>query len=237
MISCIVSCMNRENNLVNSLNSWIDSHDSINDIVVVDWSSEKKLIDNIKIKKFVEEEKITLIRVVEEKYFSLSKSYNIAYKYTNPKNNILLKLDSDYKLINPSWIDRLYIKNNLLNNYFICGDWRFGLSLTGFLLVNKKNFCFYNENLSGWGFDDRDLYSRISNANMPIIFFNILDYIEHIEHSDQDRVNNYEIKDKEKTLKENIKISKETKEIFLSEYETISSFNYYKEIRRLKNNE
>jgi hypothetical protein len=234
MISCIISCMNRQNNLLSSLNSWVESHPLIKDIVVVDWSSEKKLIENNVIKKLVDEEKITLVRVIEEKYFSLSKSYNIAYKYTNSQNSILLKLDSDYQLTNPSWIDRIYIRNNLLNNYFICGDWRFGLSLTGFLLVNKKDFCFYNENLSGWGFDDRDLYSRISNKVMPIIFFNILDYIKHIEHNDEDRTNNYEIKDKEKSLKQNIEISKETKEILLSEYETINSSNFYKEIRRLK---
>ena len=59
-VSLVSSCMSRNENLYNSLRSWIP-HNSINEIVIVDWNSNEPIYD------FISEnfnmEKIKIIKV------------------------------------------------------------------------------------------------------------------------------------------------------------------------------
>lgn len=209
MMTIIFSCMNRNENLIRSIESWVDSHNFIKEIIVVDWSSKKPLIENDYLKKLVIEKKIKIIRVDNEKYFSLAKSYNLAA--SNASSKIILKLDADYVLKDRRWMDHIQnqvlgiegISNNgKLSEYFIRGDHMFSLCYTGFLLINKENFLMYNENMEGYGHDDIELYERTKKqfVNLKeIIFFNIKDYIYHISHSDEERGENYKNKDIKKT--------------------------------------
>lgn len=219
MISAIFSCMNRTENLSTALDSWVNSHHSINDIVVVDWSSKKPIYENSLIRRLVDERKVKVIRVEKEKYFSLPKSYNLAFRYTSKVNKILLKLDADYVLKDSRWLDHICsqingdegISNNgKLSDYFIVGSHMFSKSYTGFILLNKENFVQYNENMQGYGYDDLEMYIRMKSAysNLAeIVFFNIKDYIYHIPHSDEERVANYENKNLKETNLQNMKIS------------------------------
>lgn len=228
-----MSCMNRSKNLLESLASWVDSHKYINDIIIIDWSSSIPLFEHKIIKEYLHNQKITLIRVEGEDFYSISKSLNLAAQ--NAKNNILLKLDADYKSIKSSWIDNLYIneKNKLGSKYFIHGQWEFSKSLNGFLLVNKSNFLFYNENMSGWGYEDTDAYNRIAESGIrPIIFFNIKDYIKHLDHPENDRVINYKTKDRKISADQNKSIA--NKPFELSKFETISEDMGYKILRQMK---
>lgn len=216
MISLIFSCMNRLENLRVSLDSWVDGHPAIGDIVVVDWSSERPIYDDDRIRSLCLNGKIKVVRVEGEKYFSLAKSYNLAYSNTNPKNRVLLKLDADYKLVDARWLNHVHdqmlgiegISNaERLSDYFIVGSHMFSRSYTGFVLINKKHFVFYNENMEGYGHDDIEMYSR-AKFKFPelreIIFFNIKDYVFHIPHSDDERVANYAEKDMKKTSLKNM---------------------------------
>lgn len=233
MISLVYACMNRENNLIESISSWIEEP-YISEFIIVDWSSTIPLIENNYIKNLVYEKKIKLIRVDGEKVFSLSKAYNLAFSIASHK--IILKCDTDYKNINSSWMKHLVFDNNQLNNYFITGDYLFSKSLTGFLLINKSDFVGYNENFEGWGYDDIDLYNRIQKNNIKlkqIIFFNIKDYIHHIPHSEQSRTENYAIKNKLESLGNNK--NKSNSHFCLSKYRTILSINYYQILERIKN--
>lgn len=232
MISVVYSCMNREQNLIESIESWI-SVPNITEFIVVDWSSSSPLIHNNQIKQLSQNINLKILRVNKEKFFSLPRSYNLGISYVS--NNIILKLDSDYKNINHSWMNHLVITDtNELKNFFIVGDWLFAKSLNGFMLVNKKDFKMYNENLSGWGYDDNDLYNRIVASNKylrKVIFFDITKYIYHIPHSEDDRTSNYEIKDKLVSLKNNHNIANNKFEI--AKYETIYEEYNYVELERI----
>lgn len=194
-ISLVVACMDRLDNLLISLESWLEVGD-ITEYIVVDYSSKIPLIRNPVIKTWAKEKKITLIRVEGEKYFNLSKAYNLALDFTT--NNNIIKIDADYKNINSSWIKHALISQETPTNTFIHGHWDYSKNLCGFFFVNKFYLKYYNENLEGWGFEDTDLYNRIRrNVNVnEIIWFNINDYIQHLDHPESARTKNYKTKSK-----------------------------------------
>jgi hypothetical protein len=250
--------MNRSDKLEEMLPSWTKI-EKIKDFVIVDWSSKEPIINNDVIKEQIDKYKnIKIIRVEDEKYFNRCLAWNLAFKYTNPENKILLKLDVDYVNINHSWLDCLKLKNNELFDYFITGCYEFYPNSLGFLLVNKKNFGKgYNENaLSLWGFEDIDLIRRIEkNPNISeisqyrewynlqrIIFFNISQYIYHIPHTDQARLENlagYDFIKKNKIDKwelalKNDKILKSKLDWIPAEYKILEeSLQHYTKVKRI----
>lgn len=208
--------MNREKALEKMLPTWTKVN-QIKDFVIVDWSSDKPIINNRIVQEQISKYKnIKIIRVESQKYFYRCFAWNLAFKNTNNENNILLKLDVDYMNINEEWLDCLSITNDgrkSLHQYFITGSSQFYPYSLGFLLVNKKDFGKgYNENLEAvWGFEDLDLIQRIKKNNSlyddrdyadngkgyldwigieRIIFFNINKYIYHIPHTNEDRIKN-----------------------------------------------
>jgi hypothetical protein len=197
-ISLIVACMDREENLIQSIESWL-SVKQIKEFIIIDYSSKKPIKENPYFEKLPSNVKI--FRVENEKYFNLAKAYNLATDLA--ENKILLKIDGDYKNINSSWLSSIVLNNyHELDNYFIRGSWTFSNSLSGFLLINKKDFLGYREDLIGWGYEEIDLYYRIKTYKIDIreiIWFDIKNNIEHIEHEESLRVVNYLEKDKEKT--------------------------------------
>lgn len=231
MISAVYACMDREANLIQSIKSWIDVPE-ITEFIVVDWSSSKPLISNPTILEWTQSRNLKIYRVNDQKYFSLPKAYNLAVSKTT--NKIILKLDSDYKNLNSSWMKYLLITDKQeLQNFYIIGEWLFGRSLSGFLLVNKKDFVMYNENFKGWGFDDYDIYTRIAKTHKfltGIIFFNIMDYIYHIPHSDFERTMNYEIKNQEYSNQTNSELSKIATTFEPTQYQIISEKHNYTEL-------
>jgi hypothetical protein len=209
MISAIISSMDRTERLIKMLPTWAEI-EKIKDIVVVDWSSKTPVIEDEEIKNILTKyNKIKIIRVENQDYFHLPKSYNLGYLFTDKSNKILLKLDADYVSINSAWIDCLRIDENqlILKKYFICGLFRFCKSSSGFLLINKKDFenaKGYNQNLApAWGFDDQDIQERIMKLYEPndskflfhkIFFWNFQHFIYHIPHDNEFRYKNYPIK-------------------------------------------
>ena len=214
MISAIFSCMNREYNLAKGLPSWL-KYEEIGDIVIVDWSSKTPLLDNEFLCGLMDNDpRIKLVRVSGEKVFNLAKSYNLAFKFTDPENKILLKLDCDYLSLNRGWADNLELKGGELNKFFVTGI-EHGTSphFCGLMLINKKDFLGYNENFQGWGYDDNDLYKRLQGrvdqrtfGGTPVHVrppTQVYDYVHHFPHGDDLRVENYEIKDREESHRYN----------------------------------
>tara|TARA_B100000287_G_C20554032_1_gene749673 strand:+ start:245 stop:967 length:723 start_codon:yes stop_codon:yes gene_type:complete len=195
--------MNREKNLEKALPSWTD-YDEINEIIIVDWSSKKPLKDNSIIQELANNSpKIKIARVNNEPYFSLPKSYNLAASLISPANKIFLKLDCDFQSISNEWIKQLKFKNGELDGYCLRGhEGHEGVepALSGILLINKKDFPKYNENLIGWGHDDFNLYARITTNRKP--FPNIEKYVHHLPHTNEERTENYPIEDKSMTPNE-----------------------------------
>jgi hypothetical protein len=222
MISAIFSCMNRRENLESSLLSWVGRHPLVDDIVVVDWSSSPPLTEHPCFIRLSEKGLIKIVRVEGEKYYSVARSCNLAFRHTNPKNKILLKLDCDLVLKNESWLDRVVIgEDGSLERYCITGHHFFSKSLTGLALFNKEHFVWYNENIEDYGYEDMDMYRRMVSRNgiVEIIFFNVQDYIHHIPHSDEKRSIHYKNKDIYATNLRNMRAPPDFK---VSEYETLS---------------
>ena len=226
------------------MESWVGSHPVIGDIVVVDWSSDRPIHQDARVKRLCDEGKIKIVRVEGEKHFSLSRSYNLAYHNSDPLNRVLLKLDADYKLVDPRWMnhvrDQLIGEEGISNDgrllgYYIVGSHLFSRNYTGFLLVNKNNFLLYNENMEGYGHDDIELYDRTRSrfpALKEVVFFNIKDYIFHIPHSDDARVANYANKDMLGTSMRNMGVSPD---FDVSRYNTLLSEGNVLVVERIKN--
>jgi len=237
-ISVIVTCMDRESHLLISLKSWLDL-DIVDDVIIVDWCSKSKLYNNYEFKKILKNKKLTLLEVVDQKYFSLSKSLNLATDFC--KNEVILKVDADYICLDESWLYDLNIKNKLLKesyDYMIHGSWQFNKELSGLCLFNKSNFPFYREELKGWGWEDIDMYRRMKDKTeklIEIIFFNVEKYVSHIPHPNTIRTNNYQEKNPSKSNRRNIDFCYNGKEfvhhdLMRQTYNVVLEKNNYKKI-------
>ena len=226
MISLVVSCMNRTNNLCHTLESWIDQSKLITDILLIDWSSNPSLKSNSFISDLINRQKINIVEVIDEPFFSVPKASNLAFNKINTTNEYLIKIDSDYQLLDPYFINNKVLD---INNSFLRGPNK--SHYTGFLAIEKKNFLYYNENFVGWGYEDLDLYSRLKNNIQEIMFTDIEKYIYHIPHPDSDSVANYSIKNKARSEKNNRLLASES--FTISKYETIYKTDCYERVKRI----
>lgn len=188
--------MNRTDRIVSCLSSWLN-FDNINDIVLVDWSSKKNILEDQTVNDCIKNNSIiNLIRIDNEKYFSQSKAYNVAIK--NTINDNVLKIDIDHILTSnklPQMLGRLTPK--LTTNFYCCEH--VTLEHWGICFFQKNAFYqigMYNEKLTGWGYDDQDFYYRLSKIRKKNIIRNIPYLVYHNPHGDNLRVENYEIKNK-----------------------------------------
>jgi len=242
MISCIIALKNRTDRLEQMLPTWTKIS-SIKDFVIVDWASDEPIINNDVVKKQMELYNIKVIRVEDEKYYYRCLALNLAYKHTDSKNKILLKLDVDYVNKDESWLNYQKIENGELINYFITGCATFYGNSMGFLFINKKHFGQgYNENLKPiWGYEDEDLYDRALQQKIEVktwwqefkslqrvIFFDIERYMYHIPHDDELRFIHCDGQNSE-NFRQNILISKRQNTWQPKKYECLyESKNYIK---------
>tara|TARA_R110002020_G_scaffold35242_3_gene106512 strand:- start:2562 stop:3323 length:762 start_codon:yes stop_codon:yes gene_type:complete len=199
-ISIFTACKDREDNLFLSLESWVQCSD-IEEIIVVDWNSKKKLrYDHPRVK---------IARVDDEKW-SQTKSFNLSSRLCSKKN--ICKLDADYILEKD-----FFNFHPLDKNKFYCGNWELARTenekhLNGFLYVDRKSFMKvngYNERLIKYGFDDTDIMNRLLSLKMEILDIN-LDKIKHTQHSNKSRTKPYGQKESvEKSIEHNEKFCEE----------------------------
>jgi predicted glycosyltransferase involved in capsule biosynthesis len=195
-ISIAISVMNRTDRIISCLASWLN-FPNINDIVIVDWSSKKPILEDPTINSFIKNTSIIrTIRVDNEEYFSLPKSYNLAIDNTFNPN--ILKIDIDHILYSkkfPELLEQLIPK--LSTNFYCCEH--VTVEHWGICFFDKTAFYeigMYNERLSGWGYDDQDLYDRLCKIRKKNIMKNIPNLVYHNPHGDDLRVANYQVKDK-----------------------------------------
>jgi hypothetical protein len=196
-VSLICAVKNRKEQLLFAIRSWI-LFKEIEEIIIVDWSSDESIDDIANI-----DPRIKIIKVPGEKYFHLSKAYNIAIR--SCKNRIILKMDTDY-ILNPYY--------NFFNIYrinrgeFLTGSWSdkyldhnigFFEYLNGFIYAYKSDLLDiegYNENFEGYGYDDSDLYSRLEESGCRRLYLNHnCAAIFHTPHANSKRFENYKCSD------------------------------------------
>lgn len=240
-LSLVFPVMNRTEILLQTVPTWLKSK-QFNELIIVDWSSTPSLIDNDSILSLIaQDSRIRIIRVQNEDFF-LTPSYSLNLGITKAKNDNILKLDIDYQLVTDDFFDHLHKIINYLDRYFFIADGDYcDISLTGFVFFHRSHFLKlngYNENFRGWGFEDLDLYDRMSKIVQQTKIKNIEKFIHHLPHDNKLRQLNHldpqlETKDSEKINRARSVIFPQTK---ISDYKTISISDWYEVFERIDQN-
>jgi len=191
-VSLVVAVRNRTENLIKCFPSWFDV-DMIGEYIIVDFSSDESLLDNPIVSSWSDSHGVKIIRVDDEPQFNLGKAYNLAFDYASYDN--VLKIDADYINLDPSWIKQ-YVIRQPSSKYFVHGHFDFGFHLSGLCLIRKHVFSTYREDLSGYGYDEVDMYQRCKDSGAkPILFFDASKYVKHLGHTTKSRSSDYNSKD------------------------------------------
>lgn len=203
--------MNRTDRIFRCLSSW-HKFDLIDEIILVDWDSKPSILENKQVADFFQNTpKVKVKHITDQKFFSLSKSYNAGIKET--KNSKVLKIDIDYVLKGEAFLK--YLETLDLTNQFYttnsqihkAQNWDY--PFFGLCYFNKDHFLNcngYDESFEGWGYEDTDLYFRLEKYAKRIIMPKGYErLIHHIPHMDYLRTANYQIKNKKLSLGINYK--------------------------------
>lgn len=189
-VSLVTCCMNRNENLVKALPSWIACKD-INEIIIVDWSSNEPVREYLASHQFTDP-RIKVIRVDNQPRWILSYAFNVGFRAAS--YNKILKTDADI-IIYPEF----FTKNKLRENTFIAGDWRIAEKgqehINGFFFVYREklqNIKAFNEYITTYGWDDDDIYSRMVDSGLARKHVDVKT-IYHIPHDDALRIGNLAI--------------------------------------------
>jgi hypothetical protein len=177
--SVFTACMNRNENLVRALPSWL-AHDEIGEVVIVDWSSKTEVADSI---ANVLDERVKVIRVSGELHWVYTLPFNLAAKHTSKQ--YLLRLDSDVVLR-----EDFFRAHQFDYAKYMRGNPEEDKGLTGMLYVHRDHFFAvngYNEFLRSYGWEDIDLFGRLeAERGLRHNFFSS-GTAYHIPHSDEER--------------------------------------------------
>lgn len=177
-ISIIIAIKNRVEHFEQSLQTWL-SHSQVNEIVVVDWSSDEPISPIIK--KY-QDGRIRLVEVKGQSKWNLAMAYNLAARFTSFDK--ILKIDADIELL-----QGFFEEHKLTKNHFFTGSWEKSRNenethLNGSVFLFRNDFFKvngYSEYISTYGWDDSDLYIRLEKMGMKRLIFNF-DSLHHIEH-------------------------------------------------------
>jgi glycosyltransferase involved in cell wall biosynthesis len=229
-ISLVVAVRNRTDNLIKCFPSWFNI-DLINEYIIIDFSSDESLLENPTISSWVDTYGVKVVRVEGETQFNLGKAYNLAFDYAT--NNNVLKIDADYINLDSSWLKQFAIRQPE-SKYFIHGHFDFGFHLSGLCFMRKHIFKKYREDLSGYGYDEVDMYQRCQDAGAkPILFFDASKYVKHLGHTTNSRSSDYNSKDIEQSELFNRELCQKhsTKKPLRNEYSVHNNIVVYEQQR------
>ncbi|MBL3527812.1 MAG: glycosyltransferase [gamma proteobacterium endosymbiont of Lamellibrachia anaximandri] len=184
-VSLVTCCMNRNDNLIKALPSWIACPE-LNEIIIVDWSSTIPVYDYIRAHGF-DDSRIKVIRVDDQPRWILSYAFNIGFRAA--RFDKILKTDADIILHK-----EFFHKNTLSDYVFISGDWRIAEKgqehINGFFYITRKNLMRvkgFNEYITTYGWDDDDIYNRLQASGTKRVHVDV-STIYHIPHDDAQRI-------------------------------------------------
>jgi len=183
-ISIVTACMNREENLLKVMPSWLNSH--ADEIVIVDWSCSNPLHKTLK-SEGIDDERIVVYRVDEEDRWVLTHAYNVGLKRAS--NGKILKLDNDHSITGD-----FFEKNTLSDFDTRLGSWRLAKSedqayINGAFLIRSEALAsvgYFNETITTYGWDDSYLHESLF-ANGAKIGHLCPESIRHIEQEEESR--------------------------------------------------
>lgn len=161
-ISIVSVSMDKHENIIASLHSWLDQKQSFHfdEIIIVDWCSKQDLLSMIPsyLKNHPNYNKLKIYTVRGCDKWVLTWAFNFAFSLATC--DIVLKLDADVILFN-DFLEKSNI-NRLDETNFISGDWTLPKqTLLGSFIIYRKNLVPYNEMIQSYGCGDNDLYERL----------------------------------------------------------------------------
>jgi hypothetical protein len=197
-ISVVTCCMNRNENLIKALPSWLVNAE-ISEVLIVDWSSKVPVADDLQ-RAGITDPRIRILRVDNEPRWVLTYAFNAGFRAA--ACDTILKLDADIVLS-----DGFFRQNQIADGTFIAGNWRTATDdqahINGFFFVSRQalhDVAGFNEHIISYGWDDEDIYERLTLAGYrrkdvaP-------DTIFHLEHSDEQRTGGSAVVDGPPTLR------------------------------------
>lgn len=184
-VSLVSCCKNRNGNLVKAIRSWLP-HDTISEIVLVDWSSTEKVAESLAAAG-ISDPRIRILRVEGESRWILSHAFNAGFRAASCRH--ILKADADIVLA-----PDVFQLNPMPEDGFVAGNWRTadtGQSyVNGFFLAPRSALAAvggFNEHIRSYGWDDDDLYDRLVLSR-----FRRIDVapgtVTHLDHDDDQRI-------------------------------------------------
>jgi glycosyltransferase involved in cell wall biosynthesis len=184
-VSLVTCARNRSENLVRALPSWLACPEIL-EIIIVDWTSDIPVADYLK-DNGIDDPKIKIVRVEGEDRWILSYAFNIGFQVA--RFDKIIKVDADIVL------SKEFFQNvELSDSTYIAGDWRLAEKgqefINGFFYVSRKNLLAingFNEQITTYGWDDDDLYTRLSESGLKRISISS-EHIHHLPHDDVARM-------------------------------------------------
>lgn len=181
-ISLVTCSMNRTENLLRSLPSWI-ANDEIDEIVVVDWSSTEP-VRAVLAAAGISEPRLRVVRVDGASRWILSYAFNAGFRVA--RFDTILKVDADI-VLSADVLTRNALPDR---NSFVAGNWRMGEAAeNGFFLAPKAALARvsgFSEFITTYGWDDDDLYDRLQAEGLTRHDV-APNTIAHLPHDDEER--------------------------------------------------
>ena len=178
--------MNREDNLIQCLPTWLDS--GAETIHILDWNSNIDLEQLIR-SKFGSLENAKFLRVDNNKPWILTHAFNIVL--SSLKTDFIAKFDSDHKCKNKIFEELKLEKGNFYRFNFLDNmPGTNGAFISCKDILEKANF--FDERIVTYGWDESDLFERIQNFTNSIKFLDP-SYISHLPHTKQKRIESQNI--------------------------------------------
>ena len=159
-ISLVTCSMNRTENLILALPSWL-ANPEITEILIVDWSSRSP-VERELIQAGISDPRIRIVRVDDEARWILSYAFNVGFRAAACET--ILKVDADI-VLSPDF----FKKNRVTEGSFIAGNWRTATDdqahVNGFFFISRKALAAvggFNEHITTYGWDDDDIFDRLT---------------------------------------------------------------------------
>ena len=184
-ISLVTCAMNRSENLLRALPSWL-AQAEIAEIVIVDWSSDIP-VAGVLISAGIADRRIRILRVEGEPRWVLTYAFNLGFRAA--RFDTILKVDADITLSAD-----FFRRNPMAPGVMIAGNWREATPdqphVNGFFYLEQSALAKvggFNEHITTYGWDDEELYTRLAVAGVRRV--NVASgTIYHLPHSDAARI-------------------------------------------------
>lgn len=194
-VSLVSCCMNRNENLSRSLESWVKL--PVDEIIIVDWNSTEPVSKSI---SHIKDKRIKICRVEDEPYWVLTYGFNVGLRFANYSK--VFKLDADIQVS-----EDFLVLNDFKRGEFVRGSWESALESGrddqvfvngsfGAFKEDLEKIGYYNEYITTYGWDDSDLYERLScqrGLKTKCLSFQSL---LHLEQEDGDRLKYQKVNNK-----------------------------------------